>query len=102
MLRKGCQAQMKTKKAKVEMFGTTDWVATDILNSSKELVESVIKENLVRQAKQKNFFPISEPVVVEHEYLKRMGERFVSVPNKAESEITVLRTTLKVTEKKLA
>ena len=85
----------------VEMFGTEDWVATEILNSSKELVESLIKENLIRKAKEEKYRPIADAVVVEHQYLKRLGERFIPVPDKSESEITVLRTTVKVVSNKL-
>lgn len=87
---------MKNKKLKVEMFGNEDWVETEFLNNTnKELVETIIKENLIRKVKAQGYSPISEPVVVEDRYLKRIGEGFMPVSNKEDSKITVLRTTVK-------
>lgn len=91
---------MKKNKVLVEMFGSEDWIETEFFNNAdKELVENIIKENIIRKAKQEKYFPIAEPVIVEDRYLKRIGEGFMPVPDKAQSNIIVLHTTVKVTKK---
>jgi hypothetical protein len=84
----------------VEMFGQEDTVSAKFFDrADKELVENVIKENIIRKAKGQNYSPISEPVISVYEYLKKIGDNFMPVPTKTEADLIVFRTTVKVVKK---
>lgn len=86
----------------VEMFGQEDTVSVAFYDGAdKALVEGLIKDNLIRKAKGQNYSPISEPVISIYEYLKIIGEGFMPVPDKAEADLIVLRTTVKVVKGQL-
>lgn len=86
----------------VEMFGQEDTVSVVFYDEAdKALVEGVIKENIIRKAKRQNYSPISEPVIAVYEYLKRIGKDFMPVPDKAEADLIVFRTTVKVVKGQL-
>lgn len=81
----------------VEMFGQEDTVSAEFFDKADtELVEKIIKETIIRKAKQENYQPITEPVISVHKYLKKIGERFMPVPYKADADLIVLHTTVKV------
>jgi len=91
---------MTRKTRLVKMFGQEDTVSAEFYNKAdKALIESIIKENLIRKVKQENYSSISEPVIVEHKYLKQIGERFISVPNKVEADLIIFHTTVKVVKR---
>ena len=93
---------VKKKKLRIQMFGTEDWVETEFLNNAQtKLVETILKENLLLKVKGQGYSPISQPVVIEDRYLKKIGKNFMPVPNKTDSKITVFRTTLKAIKGKL-
>lgn len=88
---------MKNKKVKIKMFGQEDTVSAEFYErADKGLIEIIIKENLIHKVKQQKYKQISEPVISEYEYLKQNVERFVRVPDKAEADLIVFRTTVKV------
>jgi len=88
---------MKNKKVKIEMFGQEDTVSAEFYErADKAIVKIILKENLIHKVKQQKYKQISEPVISEYEYLKQIGERFVRVPDKAEADLIVFRTTVKV------
>lgn len=94
---------MTHKEFVVEMFCQEDTVSAEFYDrADKALIEGVIKENLIRKAKGQNYSPISEPVISEYEYLKQIGENFIPVPDKADADLIVLRTTVKVIKKELS
>lgn len=86
----------------VEMFGQGDTVSLAFYKQAdKELVEGVIKDTLIRKAKGQNYSPISEPVISVYGYLKKIGDDFMPVPDKAEADLIVFRTTVKVVKGQL-
>jgi hypothetical protein len=86
-----------TDELLVEMFGQEDTVSVEFYDKAdRALVEDIIKENIIRKAKQEKYSPVSEPVISEYEYLKQIGERFIPVPGKAEADLIIFRTTVKV------
>lgn len=94
---------MTHKEFVVEMFGQEDTISAEFFDrADKELYENIIKENIIRKVKQQNYSPISEPVISEYEYLKKIGENFIPVPDKADADLIVLRTTVKVIKKELS
>lgn len=79
------------------MFGQEDTVSVKFYDGAdKTLVENIIKENIIRKAKIQKYSPISEPIISINEYLKQIGEGFMRVPDKAEADLIVFRTTVKV------
>jgi len=81
----------------IEMLGQEDTISVEFYNKAdKELVESIIKDNIIRKAKQQKYSPISEPVISIYEYLKKNGEGFMRVPDETEADLIIFRTTVKV------
>ena len=88
---------MTNEELPVEMFGVLDTVSKEFFDKAdKTMVENVIKENLIRKAKQENYSPISEPVISEYEYVKQFGDFFTSVSDRDEADLILFRTTVKV------
>ena len=81
----------------VEMFGVLDTVSKEFFDKAdKTMVENIIKENLIRKVKQENYTPISQPIISEYQYVKQFGDFFNPVPDRAEADLILLKTTVKV------
>ena len=86
----------------VELFGVEDTVSRKFFDKTdKTIVENIIKENLIRKVKQEDYRPVSEPVISEYQYVKQFGDFFTPVSNRAEADLILLRTTVKVVKGQL-
>ena len=93
---------MTNEELPVEMFGSLDTVSKEFFDKAdKTMVENVIKENLIRKVKQEDYRPVSEPVISEYQYVKQFGDFFTPVSDRAEADLILYRTTVKVVKERV-
>jgi hypothetical protein len=93
---------MTNEELPVEMFGSLDTVSKEFFDKAdKTMVENVIKENLIRKVKQEDYRLVSEPVISEYQYVKQFGDFFTPVSDRAEADLILFRTTVKVVKERV-